>query len=109
MRAVRYPRFMGEARTANLALVGAVVGYSLAGIIARQLKGVDADSTTALAFAWGTLFVVPFIGNPWLYLVAIAAGTVLAAFLVITAKSTKRAEKQLEEAEVAAGIIPVAS
>jgi hypothetical protein len=34
---------------------------------------------------------------------------VLAAFLVITAKSTKRAEKQLEEAETAAGIVPVAS
>ena len=57
----------------------------------------------------GGIFVVPFIGNPWLYLVAIAAGTVLSAVLVITAKSTKRAEKQLEEAEVAAGIVPVAS
>jgi len=55
----------------------------------------------------GGIFVVPFIGNPWLYLVAIAAGTVLSAFLVIGAKSTKRAEKQLEEAEVAAGIVPV--
>jgi PTS system fructose-specific IIC component len=57
----------------------------------------------------GGIFVVPFIGNPWLYLVAIAAGMVLSAFLVIAAKSTKRAEKQLEEAEVAAGIVPAAS
>ena len=55
----------------------------------------------------GGIFVVPFIGNPWLYLVAIAAGTVLSAFLVIALKSTKRAEKQLIEAETAAGIVPV--
>jgi PTS system fructose-specific IIC component len=52
----------------------------------------------------GGIFVVPFIGNPWLYLVAIAAGTVLSAFLVITAKSTKKAEKQLVDAEAGAGI-----
>lgn len=52
----------------------------------------------------GGIFVVPFIGNPWLYLVAIAAGMALAAALVIAAKSTKRAEKQLVEAETGAGI-----
>jgi PTS system fructose-specific IIC component len=53
----------------------------------------------------GGLFVVPFIGNPWLYLAAIAAGTALSAALVIAAKSTKRAEAQLEQAEVAAGLV----
>ncbi len=52
----------------------------------------------------GGIFVVPFIGNPWLYLVAIAAGTVLSAALVIAAKSTKKAETQLVQAETAAGI-----
>jgi PTS system fructose-specific IIC component len=57
----------------------------------------------------GGIFVVPFIGNPLMYLVAIAAGMVLSAFLVIAAKSTKRAEQQLVQAEVAAGIVPATS
>lgn len=52
----------------------------------------------------GGIFVVPFVGNPWLYLVAIASGTVLSAFLVITLMSIKGAER-LQEAE--AGGIPV--
>ncbi len=52
----------------------------------------------------GGIFVVPFIGNPWLYLLAIAAGAVVSAVLVIAAKSTKRAEEQFVQAEVAAGI-----
>jgi len=54
----------------------------------------------------GGIFVVPFISNPWLYLVAIVAGMALGAFLVIAAKSTKRAEQQLVQAEVAAGLVP---
>jgi PTS system fructose-specific IIC component len=52
----------------------------------------------------GGIFVVPFISNPWLYLVAIAAGTAVSAALVIALKSTKRAETQLVQAETAAGI-----
>ncbi len=52
----------------------------------------------------GGIFVVPFISNPWLYLVAIAAGTAISAALVIALKSTKRAETQLVQAETAAGI-----
>jgi PTS system fructose-specific IIC component len=55
----------------------------------------------------GGIFVVPFIGEPWLYLVALAAGTVLSAVLVIMAKSTGRAQEQLHSAEAAAGIAPV--
>jgi PTS system fructose-specific IIC component len=57
----------------------------------------------------GGIFVVPFISNPLLYLVAILAGTLVSAALVIAAKSTRRAEKQLVDAETAAGIVPVAS
>jgi PTS system fructose-specific IIC component len=52
----------------------------------------------------GGIFVVPFIGDPWLYLLAILAGMVLSAVLVIAAKSTKKAEHQLHDAEVGAGI-----
>jgi PTS system fructose-specific IIC component len=54
----------------------------------------------------GGIFVVPFIGNPWLFLAALLAGTVVAAFAVIAAKSTRRAEKQLHDAEVGAGLVP---
>ena len=57
----------------------------------------------------GGIFVVPFISNPLLYLVAILARTLVSAALVIAAKSTRRAEKQLVDAETAAGIVPVAS
>jgi PTS system fructose-specific IIC component len=56
----------------------------------------------------GGIFVVPFISNPLLYLVAILAGTLVSAALVIGLKSTKKAEHELEEAEAAAGIVPVA-
>jgi PTS system fructose-specific IIC component len=56
----------------------------------------------------GGVFVIPLITNPLLYLVAIAAGTLVGAFLVMTAKSTKKAEHQLHDAEEAAGIVPVA-
>lgn len=52
----------------------------------------------------GGIFVVPFISNPWLYLVAIAAGTAVSAALVIALKSTKRAETELVKAETGAGI-----
>ena len=55
----------------------------------------------------GGIFVVPFIGNPFLYLLAILAGMAVSAFLVIALKSTKRAEETLLEAEAAAGIVPV--
>jgi PTS system fructose-specific IIC component len=54
----------------------------------------------------GGIFVVPFIGNPWLFLVALLAGTLVAAFAVIAAKSTRQAEKQLHDAEVGAGLVP---
>lgn len=57
-----------------------------------------------LAAPHGGIFVVPFISNPFLYLLAIAAGTVVSAALVITLKSTKKAETQLVQAEAAAGI-----
>jgi PTS system fructose-specific IIC component len=54
----------------------------------------------------GGLFVVPFIGNALLYLVAIAAGTAVSVVAVIAAKSTRRAEEQLHDAEAAAGLVP---
>jgi PTS system fructose-specific IIC component len=55
----------------------------------------------------GGIFVVPFIGNPFLYLLAILVGMAVSAFLVIALKSTRRAEETLLEAETAAGIVPV--
>jgi len=42
----------------------------------------------------GGIFVIPLVGNPLLYLVAIAAGAVVTAALVIPLKSTKRALQQ---------------
>ena len=39
-----------------------------------------------------------------IFLLAIAAGTVVSAALVLTLKSTKKAETQLVQAEAAAGI-----
>jgi PTS system fructose-specific IIC component len=44
----------------------------------------------------GGIFVIPLVGNPFLYLVAIAAGAVVTAALVIPLKSTKRALRQEE-------------
>lgn len=38
----------------------------------------------------GGIFVVPLIGNPWLYLVAVAAGTVVTAALVVLLKGLRR-------------------
>ncbi|MFF0740935.1 fructose-specific PTS transporter subunit EIIC [Streptomyces sp. NPDC004111] len=38
----------------------------------------------------GGIFVVPLIGNPWLYLVAIVAGTAVSAALVILFKGMRR-------------------
>ncbi|MEU3458589.1 fructose-specific PTS transporter subunit EIIC [Streptomyces sp. NPDC006733] len=38
----------------------------------------------------GGIFVVPLIGNPWLYLVAVAAGTVVTAALVVLLKGIRR-------------------
>ncbi len=38
----------------------------------------------------GGIFVVPLIGNPFLYLIAIIIGTVVTAFLVVTLKSLNR-------------------
>jgi fructose PTS system EIIBC or EIIC component len=54
----------------------------------------------------GGIFVVPLIGNPFLYLLAIAAGTVVSAALVITLKSTKRAvqQEQVLQAQVGAPV-----
>ncbi|MCZ4118497.1 PTS fructose transporter subunit IIABC [Streptomyces sp. H39-S7] len=37
----------------------------------------------------GGIFVVPLIGNPWLYLVAVAAGTVVTAALVVLLKGVR--------------------
>jgi fructose PTS system EIIBC or EIIC component len=54
----------------------------------------------------GGIFVVPLIGNPFLYLLAIAAGTVVSTALVITLKSTKRAvqQEQVLQAQVGAPV-----
>jgi PTS system fructose-specific IIC component len=52
----------------------------------------------------GGIFVVPLIGNPFLYLLAIAAGTVVACAMVIALKSTKRAlqEEEVLQAQIGA-------
>ena len=42
----------------------------------------------------GGIFVVPLIGNPFLYLLAIIIGTVVTAFLVITLKSFHRTPEE---------------
>jgi fructose PTS system EIIBC or EIIC component len=42
----------------------------------------------------GGIFVVPLIGNPFLYLLAIIIGTVVTAFLVVTAKSFHRTPEE---------------
>ncbi len=42
----------------------------------------------------GGIFVVPLIGNPFLYLLAILIGTVVTAFLVITLKSFHRTPEE---------------
>ncbi|MDF9813712.1 fructose-specific PTS transporter subunit EIIC [Streptomyces sp. SPB162] len=41
----------------------------------------------------GGIFVVPLIGNPWLYLVAVAAGTVVTAALVVLLKGVRGSAK----------------
>jgi PTS system fructose-specific IIC component len=42
----------------------------------------------------GGIFVVPLIGNPFLYLIAIIIGTVVTAFLVVTLKSFHRTPEE---------------
>ena len=42
----------------------------------------------------GGIFVVPLIGNPFLYLIAIIIGTVVTAFLVVTLKSLNRTPEE---------------
>jgi PTS system fructose-specific IIC component len=49
----------------------------------------------------GGIFVVPLIGRPFLYLLAIAAGSVLTAFLVIALKSYHRRQADVETAATA--------
>jgi PTS system fructose-specific IIC component len=58
--------------------------------------------TGALSMAFGAtsraphggIFVVPLIGNPLLYLVAIIIGTVVTAVLVVTLKGLRRTPEQ---------------
>jgi PTS system fructose-specific IIC component len=58
--------------------------------------------TGALSMAFGAtsraphggIFVVPLIGNPFLYLLAIIIGTVVTAVLVITLKSLRRTPEE---------------
>lgn len=54
----------------------------------------------------GGVFVVPLIGQPFLYLLAIASGTAVATALVVTLKGLRRSP---EEAAPAAPKIPVAA
>ncbi len=49
----------------------------------------------------GGIFVVPLIGNPFLYLLAIAIGTVITAFMVIGLKSFHRRQADVETAATA--------
>ena len=52
----------------------------------------------------GGIFVVPLIGNPFLYLLAIIIGTVVTAFLVVTLKSFHRTpEEAADETPATAG------
>ena len=49
----------------------------------------------------GGIFVVPLIGRPFLYLLAIAAGTVVTAFMVVALKSYHRRQANVETAATA--------
>ncbi|CAL9473230.1 PTS fructose transporter subunit IIABC [Streptomyces sp. enrichment culture] len=67
--------------------------------------------TGALSMAFGAtlraphggIFVVPLIGNPFLYLVAIAAGVAVTAALVVVLKSLRKPAPGAAEAEPAEG------
>ncbi|MDJ0342347.1 fructose-specific PTS transporter subunit EIIC [Streptomyces sp. H10-C2] len=49
----------------------------------------------------GGVFVVPLIGNPWLYLIAVAAGTVVTALLVVLLKGLRRTARPEVKAPLA--------
>ncbi|MER6996904.1 fructose-specific PTS transporter subunit EIIC [Streptomyces sp. NPDC000410] len=57
----------------------------------------------------GGIFVVPLIGNPFLYLVAILAGTAVSAALVILLKGMRRTPPAAPETPAAAGKPEVAA
>ena len=57
----------------------------------------------------GGIWVTPLVGNPVTYLIAIAAGTVLAAFLVVALKSWRRTPEELSLEAAADDMIPTAS
>ncbi|MFJ9623926.1 fructose-specific PTS transporter subunit EIIC [Streptomyces sp. NPDC101181] len=73
--------------------------------------------TGALSMAFGAtlraphggIFVVPLIGQPFLYLLAIAAGTLVAAALVVVLKGARRTADPAGEAEAADAPVPVAA
>ncbi|MEV1047472.1 fructose-specific PTS transporter subunit EIIC [Streptomyces sp. NPDC049916] len=73
--------------------------------------------TGALSMAFGAtlraphggIFVVPLIGQPFLYLLAIAAGTLVAAALVVVLKGARRTADPAGEAEPADAPVPVAA
>ncbi|MBB0246684.1 PTS lactose transporter subunit IIC, partial [Streptomyces alkaliphilus] len=77
-------------------------------VIPSSMAGGAVAGALAMAFGntlrapHGGIFVVPLIGNPFLYLVAIAAGTAVTATLVILLKGTRAAQ----QAERAAETVP---
>ncbi|MFF8379726.1 fructose-specific PTS transporter subunit EIIC [Streptomyces sp. NPDC015661] len=57
----------------------------------------------------GGVFVIPLIGNPFLYLLAIAAGTVVSAGLVILLKSARKPAPEAEPAPAVEAKVTVAA
>ncbi|MFE6892662.1 fructose-specific PTS transporter subunit EIIC [Streptomyces sp. NPDC057694] len=65
-------------------------------VIPASMAGGAVTGALSMAFGCtlraphGGIFVVPLIGNPWLYLVAIAAGVCVAAALVVVLKGMRK-------------------
>ncbi|WP_420034126.1 PTS fructose transporter subunit IIABC [Streptomyces sp. cg28] len=65
-------------------------------VIPASMAGGAVTGALSMAFGCtlraphGGIFVVPLIGNPWLYLVAVAAGVLVAAALVVVLKGMRK-------------------
>ncbi|MEQ3552027.1 fructose-specific PTS transporter subunit EIIC [Pseudonocardia nematodicida] len=83
-------------------------------VIPSIMAGSAVTGTLSMAFGstlrapHGGIFVVPLIGNPFAYLLAIVAGTLVSAFLVIALKSARRTPEATADAGAAPATAPVA-
>ncbi|MEU6230690.1 fructose-specific PTS transporter subunit EIIC [Streptomyces sp. NPDC047042] len=78
-------------------------------VIPASMAGGAVTGALSMAFGatlrapHGGIFVVPLIGSPFLYLIAIAAGTCVTTALVITLKSMRKQAPGITAAEAAEG------